>query len=403
MNNINSYYKKDNETFIDYADRIIGNRSEYDLDYAEVYEMLFDRQLASDNARKSIYGVIDVIRKLKDEGVSTITADEVIDRYEQSRIEYEKEKIKAQDQKREYRKLIREMARVDYIKEYIEQSAKEIAQMKPMVFRGSGEPKFLDGDEYNEAVMLLGDFHFGMEVENYWNEYNKDIFIKRFQKYISDSIEHAKRHNVEVMHVCDLSDNISGNIHSTVRVMNNEDVITQIQFVSEMIAEALFELSTEFDFVHYHHVIDNHSRVTPNFRDSIDKESFARITPWYLKERMKDCGNVVVHENTFDPGIADFNVCGHLCYAVHGNNDNLNNVVQNLSLMTREIPDYCFIGHFHRSIEENVHGVYVIGNASGIGVDEYAKNKRLTGKAEQKLLIFNEKDGRYATYNIKLQ
>ena len=43
----------------------------------------------------------------------------------------------------------------------------------------------------------------------------------------------------------------------------------------------------------------------------------------------------------------------------------------------------------------------VTTNGTLSGVDEYAKDLRLTGTATQTLMMYN-KDGRYCTYKIKL-
>ena len=46
--------QKPEEGFLDYAERLIENREEYDLDKSEVYELLYGSQVSSDHARKSL-------------------------------------------------------------------------------------------------------------------------------------------------------------------------------------------------------------------------------------------------------------------------------------------------------------------------------------------------------------
>lgn len=400
--------RRENESDYEYGLRLIKEKSEgssQDIDWQDIIDFA-NVDTTRESLRKQVqgvYGGYNVYKYMKakiQDKTSNVLSEEILDDLELQRLELEKEKIKVRDQKREYRKMQREIGRAEYYREYIEESARQIAELKP-----------LDWDSYDkklatisdtEAVAMLGDFHYGMNVDNFLNTYNEEVFIKRFQKYISKIIQYGKMNNVSKLHILDLNDNISGNIHTTTRIKNNEDVITQIQFVSEVFAEGFVELSKHFDKVDYHSVLDNHSRVTARKDESIDKESFSRFVPWYLEVRMRDVTNFTVMKNPLDDEIAHIEVCGYLCYAVHGHHDNHNSVVSKLSLMTKRIPDYVFMGHYHRSMEDNHNGVYVIGNPSGIGTDDYAKGRRLNGAAEQKMVVFNKEEGRFATYNVKL-
>jgi len=48
------HLRKDNENFINYADRLLENKSFYDLDKCEIYELLYNKQVSSDHARKAL-------------------------------------------------------------------------------------------------------------------------------------------------------------------------------------------------------------------------------------------------------------------------------------------------------------------------------------------------------------
>lgn len=48
------FNRKTNENFLDYADRLISNRKEYDLDKSEIYELLYGTQVSADHARKAL-------------------------------------------------------------------------------------------------------------------------------------------------------------------------------------------------------------------------------------------------------------------------------------------------------------------------------------------------------------
>lgn len=380
--------------------RICDNKAngKYNLNWEQVGKIL-NHELNEDFTSSKWRKNYQVMKKGYERAIKKNSdSSAILEKYEKAKFELETEKVKVRDQRREHRKIIREVARAEYLKEYIEDSARKIAIQKPLEWN-KNEFKLLGS---NEAIAMISDYHMGMEVENFLNVYNKEVFKARIQKHIAKIIEYGQMNKVSKLHVLDLGDNISGIIHTTTRIANNEDIISQIQYVSEVFAEGFIQLSEYFPQVEFYSVLDNHSRVSPNIKESIDKESFSRIIPWYLKTRMSHVENFNVNDNELDLGLAVFDVCGFKCYGVHGHKDHPKTVVSNLSLMTKVIPDFIFMGHYHKSVEDNVNGVFVIGNPSGIGTDEYAKNQRLSGQAQQKMVIINEHEGRFATYNISL-
>ncbi len=391
--------KQENENFLDYCDRLIEAKENniIDIDKSEIWEILFDEKLSSDEVRKRFYGVKKVVSKLKEEGYENITEDDVLRTLELKRIEFEKEKIKFQDQRREFFNLLRESARLDHIKEHIEKVALDISKQKILEW----EPIYKFG-AYKEGVLLISDFHFGLEIENFLNTYNKEEFLKRINRLTLKTIEHGKFHGIKTLHIVNLNDLISGLIHVTVRIANTEDVIEQTQFIAEVLAEVLCKFANEFEEVKFYSVLDNHSRVTPNKKEAIDGESFARFIPWYLKPRLKDIPNISIIENELDGSIGVIDVCDYTCFAIHGHEDSVKSATSDLTMMIKKFPDYVFLSHYHHSQEDEVHSCEVIVNSSLCGTDDYAKRLRKTSKPAQKFMVFNEEEGRECTYSIRL-
>lgn len=56
----------ENEDFLQYAERLLEYRKEYDLDKAEIYELLFDEQVSSDHARKCLTSLEKTIARCKE-------------------------------------------------------------------------------------------------------------------------------------------------------------------------------------------------------------------------------------------------------------------------------------------------------------------------------------------------
>lgn len=358
--------------------------------------MLFDIDLSSCEARKRLYGISDLINKIREEGFKTIDGNEILEKIKKEKIALEKEKIKLQDQRREYKKLIRQVARDEQLIEIIQNIAKDMQNIKPFEWQPVPYQNYT-----NEGVALWSDWHSELEVDNFLNKFNKDEFIRRINKLVYKTIEYGHLHKIKTLHVLNLNDLMSGVIHNTLRITANEDIVSQTMFISELICDILAKFANEFQEVKFYNVTDNHSRVIPDKDNSLNKENFSRFIPWYVKARLSNIKNLRVVENALDDDIIVFNIYDYICFAVHGHNDSISNIVQNLSLMIKTIPDYIFMGHYHRNASDEVHGCEVIVNSSLIGSDDYSKNKRKTSKPAQKFAIFNE-DGLLCTYSIKL-
>jgi hypothetical protein len=388
------------ESEFDYIIRLVEGKINniYDIDYVELFKLGFGVEFSSDHCRKMFYSLKMLLPYIDKTKITNITSDSIISELDIKKIEIEKEKMKLYDQRREFKKLIRQEARLENIKDFIKEVAEDIKLSKPLIELESISYKTSD----KEGVLLLSDFHSEMNIDNFLNKFNKEEFIRRFNRLVDKTIEHGITHKINTLHVANLNDLISGIIHITVRLATNEDVITQTMFISELLAEMLIKFSKYFNNVKFYSVLDNHSRVNANLKESKQKESFARFITWYLETRLSNINNVEIVNNNIDEDICIFEVCGKVCGMVHGHKDSISNVVQNISLMTKTFLDYMFLSHYHHNIEDEIHSCEVIVNPSLIGVDEFSKDKRWSSKPAQKFMIFNKEEGRECSYNIRL-
>ena len=307
------------------------------------------------------------------------------------------ERVLLRDQKNALNKSIREQARFEYLQESMLLAADIVAKEKPLEWNGQ-----IAMSGHKEAALLLGDWHVGLEVDNFMNKYNVEICRQRLAQLVVKVIQYAREHRLRKIHVFDVGDNIAGSIHVAVRAACNEDVISQVMIASELFAEVIAFLANEIPEVLVYSVTDNHSRILPNKNDVVQKESYARLIPWYLKPRLEKFKNVKVMDTVLDYEIAIADIMGQTIFAVHGHRDQVSNVVPNLALMTKKFPDCVFLGHYHHSVEDEIHGCDVVVNPSLVGVEEHAKGLRKSSKPAQKLIIFNE-HGRECTYSINLK
>lgn len=393
----------------EYLKRLVRAKlnKEIDLDWSEI-SVLTGVEYSSESMRKISYGVRiladmqdseleDKIENNDNEEVRKIT--KLLKELDDKKLELEKEKIKIQDQRREYKALFRPDARFENLVSIISYVADDMSKIVPFELK---EPILKELSGTNEGVLLVSDWHYGLTIENAFNKYDTDIFRERLNQLYIKTIEHGKFHQIGKLHVFNLSDLISGIIHNTIRIQNSEDVITQVEHVGEHLATLLFGLSKKFGEIVYYDTLDNHSRIISNKKESFEKENLTRLIKWYLKVRLKRVKNIKIVDNKYGDDFIVSDVCNSKIIAVHGHNDKMANAPYDLSLMLREFPDYVFMAHGHHHEELEVHSIECIMNQSFSGVDEYAVNIRRTSKPAQKFMVFNE-DGRLCTYNISLK
>jgi len=311
------------------------------------------------------------------------TDEELIDRL--SKIEeledtLYKTKVKTADKLREYRKLLREEGRVENI---IDEIKTEIGKVNPIEFKYKSVMQ-----TSKEAVALIGDWHIGAKIDNFFGKYDMKIAQDRVNKLCDNTINYVEKFDVERLHVVNLGDMIeNGAIHISTRVMQEEDSIRQIMYVSELLSTYLTKLS-EVCHVEYYSTLDNHSRANAKFSDNIAKESFVYLIDWYIQERLKNNSRVTLNKNMIDDSIGYFETMGKKIMFTHGNFGKMNSSIQDLALGTGIIPDFVCMGHFHVPKMKDYHGKKLIVNGCLSGVSQYALDNRQFGTPSQTILLF---------------
>ena len=298
--------------------------------------------------------------------------------------ETKKERFKLSEERTQNNAYIRKLSREETLKEIAKDFSDKMTSKK--LLQNVCEYHCFVKDANKQGILLLSDWHYGMDIDNYFNTYNPEICRQRVSKLRDEVISIGIEQKITKLYVVNLSDLIAGRIHLTIRLESRRDVISQVMEVSEILAELLSDLSNYFDIV-YTDVMDNHSRLEPNKKDSLELETLVRIIPWYLKERLADFSNILFIENTFADDIAAFKVFDFNVVAVHGHKDKPNKVIENLSAMTRRRNDLVLSAHFHHFSSDEEHETMRVSNGSLMGTDTYAQDLRLTNKPSQTLII----------------
>jgi predicted phosphodiesterase len=384
------------ESFRSYLIRLFSNKHAYGLNPDSITNLL-NKEYGSDFGESKWRKMYASYTDWKDFIISENLDQEIIDKYETIKLEAEKEKIRKQDQKNAYRKLVRNQSRFEDIKDDISIAIKQLAKEKPLILSPS-LPHFEEFDPNRQGLALFSDWHLGADIHNSINIYNKDEFNKRVKILIEKLIRYGIRNNISTLNIGAIGDFLNGLIHVSTRVQSREDIIEQITYVSEILSDIIFQLSTIFPKINAYFVNGNHARPSGNKDDFGLNENFERLLPWYIQARLQNAKNVNIV--TEQDGYIVTNIFDKSIILVHGQYDNPNNSVYNLSQMLNIVPDYLCSGHIHHNFEKEFNHTKAIVNSSLIGADDYSVAKRLTTRPSQKFMVFDKDEGLECTYEI---
>ncbi|MGL5690293.1 MAG: hypothetical protein ACRDD8_05660 [Bacteroidales bacterium] len=303
-----------------------------------------------------------------------------------------KERVRLQDQKREYKAYLRLEARFEHL----------LGEMVRAIQETKEEPFMDDYIDLGEerlgcASLILSDWHIGMTIDDDLNVYNNKVANRRLQKLRDKIIKLVKLHGVYELNIELLGDLIQGYLHCGSRVENEEDVISQTIRCSEMIAEFINDLASYVPKINVYSCIGNHGRTNANLKDSLQVENFERMITWYLSTRLKN-ENVCIKDCQIDY-IQYKNMNGIDIVSAHGNLDKPNQIVNNFIKMYKYTPQEFHLGHTHFYQENDEYDINVVVNGTLSGMDSFAKSIRKTSEPCQ---VFRVYDNDVCTYKLKL-
>lgn len=320
---------------------------------------------------------------------------------EEHKRELEKAKIKMRDERLDYQKTIREEARKESFIELVRRVF--VDTVVPFDYYTNYT---FSGVSNDEMVICLSDLHVGIVCDNYWNQFNTNILKERLHKYLDEIRDIQRTHSCRKCYLVLGGDNISGLIHSNLRLQNNENVIRQLKIASEYIGNFVNELvkMEEFEEIEIHSVAGNHSRLSQNKEEHLKGEELDELIPFYLKLMFVNNDVVKVYEDSpIDSTINTFTTTGNkLFYIVHGDKDSVSKVVSDTTLMVGKKPDGIIMGHRHHNALDSTHNVKVIQCGCVVGTDTHCVDLRISGEPEQCVFITNENRTVKCLYDVGL-
>lgn len=315
--------------------------------------------------------------------------------YVEQLAEIRRERQKLFDERSAWNKLQREGGRYEQIFEHLEKLIKE-SQFKPIAYKNQAY------HDDNDLLIMISDVHYGLDAKSNFGDYNSEIAQERMQEYLEKILKIQSIYCSENTYVFLGGDLINGNIHQTTQLQNRENVVEQIQGVSEIISNFLYELSKCFQNVYVNGISGNHSRI--NKKDMVLRdERLDSLVPWYIQAKLNNINNIVFINDQYDSTIAYFNIRGNQIIGVHGDVDAYSESgVSKLTMMLNFKPYAVLYGHLHKCSYDDVAGVRLVRSGSFCGtVDDYTISKRITGHASQMVCVI-DKDGIMSMHPIDL-
>lgn len=380
--------RNDNESYIAYVKRVTNACSNKKIGYSEWGDEIlgYENVYSEDNCRKGFYIVSKLLCRIDDS--VNISDIELIEELETLKDDIYKERCKLQDIQREKRKSLRGDSRFDNLVEVLREEIRSLHPIKLNVCNRKA-------DENVEASILLSDLHVGLIVDNATNYYDISVAKERLGELCSKTIKYCKLHNVSKLNVECLGDALNGLIQIGNRIDEEEDTISQIITVSELLSNFINDLKVEIPQVVVYGVIGNHSSVFANKKERSNKENFERLIFEYIKLRI---GQKVITNGLEDYLV--YKIKDKTVVLTHGDRDSLQNAKQHFVDLLGIIPNYIHFGHIHHFNIKDDCDTEITTNGSLISTDDFAVSIRKSTKASQVLIIYGED---VCTYKLVLE
>lgn len=370
-----------------------------DLDWKEIADIMNrefredESEYRSESAYRKLY---QYSKRFYDSGVFDryTSEDERIKELLEAKHALQIEKQKLSDERTELNRALREQARKEA---YIDLVSRQIQKVEPLKLEYT-EKNYQSTD--NDLICHITDLHAGIDIDHWYNRFNMDILRERLWNYLDQLFVIQKRHNSQDCYVV-IGEILSGLIHHELRIENNENVVEQFIYVSSLLSEFLAEVSKKFNKVFVYITPGNHSRVVANKEMSLRGENFDILLPHYLKASLQNYDSIVIEDNMKDCDVAIFKVRNSNVFGVHGDKDDISNVVQRFTMIFGIKPDIVLMGHRHTNAMTTIYDAKVIQSGCVSGSDNYCLDRRLKNRPEQTVSVVDA-DGLVCIYDVKV-
>lgn len=403
-----AYMQKENESYMDYGLRLISIKVEQnprDLDWADIVEYL-DLDCHPDSLRKAAnvtcFSGQNVMKQLDNKDREELLNDEYLKKVAEKERDIQLERMKLQDEKREYNNWLREQAREDAFEEKVLTAIKEHLPSSAPV------EKICRVADFRCGVLSFADCHFGKDFiirglfDEIINEYNPDIFYQRMNVLLSETLKIVEKEGFTSIKVLNLGDALDGFLrHSQIWTLKYGVIDSAIIF-GNYIGNWLKELSKHV-YVEYHDTFGNHGecRLLDGRKGEHINDNIEKVVRNCIKLINTDNPNLnVVYNGT---GFIFTDVAGYTILGVHGEVSDLTHALKEFSDIYEVTIDYIIAGHKHHHNYTNCGARKgAIGVGSIVGSDDFSMKIRKIADPSALFTIFEEGKGKVIEYTIIL-
>lgn len=322
--------------------------------------------------------------------------EEMLEEIKEERRALERERVKFRDERNEVSRILRTHARIESLKDMVKECAQEFA---PIPCR------FVPDDtlrrESQTVVAMVSDLHAGLKAENCLNTYDESILQARMSAYFRALYRINEVHAPEECVVVLCGDLINGVLRTANRLENNQNVIRQTIFVSDLLSQFISSLAGVFPAVRVYGTPGNHGRVFQSKDEAVDGENFDVLVMYILEAKLKEFENVHVKTQNLDETFGVFNCYGRDYVFAHGEKENVDTAATKFAMILGHKPTAILLGHRHSNGFSTSYDCKVVQSGTGAGTDRYAIDHRLHNAPEQMAFLCGE-NGITCYYDIKL-
>jgi len=342
-----------------------------------------DKFLAVKNALNITHSsTIYTKSEMQENDVDDLVEKELLEKYKKYADTLNKKELKI------LKKQIKEYYVMDGIADKIFKKEKQILKSLPTV---ADLNEIKSDNDSGSLVLPLADWHLGLDTQNYWNTYNKDVAKERVDELIKSVIKWQEYHKAKTLYIFNLGDIIHGLIHGGVRFNSDLNVTEQCEYAVVLIGYLVEQLAQVFENIKYQYVIGNHGRMIPNKKEQKDGENFEILIDLMLQPVIENIPNVDYSDCIdLDWKVKDVKIENQLVRITHGDNMNTKKAGKKTGNLTNQVPNIILVGHTHTDFYKTDANIRIVSSDSFCGVDQFAKDHYLTGKASQNLLHITE-------------
>lgn len=385
--------RRDSESFIDYAERLLEGKKSglYDIDYIEMYELLFNVSISSDEARKRSYMLRDLIRKLREEERKLVQDKTELQKLREKIGEFDIKKRQLQVERNGLNKIKRDLIPAitvaDDLAEFMEQNNMQV-NIPSYCFNEVEET----ANEY-EMIVHLTDLHIGYVIDNCkGNYFNWQIANERIDAFIEEIHKYVKLYNINKIYAVNTGDTIE---HNYLRKNQSQfcefSQSEQINKAIELIYRFLVALCGMECNVVYTSISGNHDRSNGDNKANLQGDNADIIIARQLHKYNEISGSkrltIIENDPLADEIILEVNGTKHKF--IHGDGKFKDGDKLIKSEMSMDDDSYSlWRGHYHNfNVHSENNGRYVISTGCLSGYNDYSVNFGCTTWASQTIGI----------------